>query len=153
MLYARRPGLPGARLAEALDDRASFRRFCSFAVHEPTPERTAFVWFRAELVRCRLDRSLFEAVTRQLDGRSVVVRTGTLVDATLLPSASIQHDPEAKWVGHRRHKAAPYAAEFVTLRFRADARPLQGHRHLPAMEKPSRLPRRMSCSRARSRLV
>ena len=33
-----------------------------------------------------------------------MVRTGTLVDATLLPSASIQHDPEAKWAGHRRHK-------------------------------------------------
>ena len=27
------------RLVEALDDRASFRRFCGFAAHEPTPER------------------------------------------------------------------------------------------------------------------
>ena len=40
-----------AKLAEALDDRASFRRFCGFAAHEPTPERTAFVRFRRELVR------------------------------------------------------------------------------------------------------
>lgn len=88
--------LSDVRLAEALDDRASFRRFCDFAAHEPTSERTAFVWFRAGLMRRRLDRSLFEVVTRQLDQRSVVVRTGTLVDATLLPSASIQHDSEAK---------------------------------------------------------
>ncbi len=35
---------------------------------------------------------------------AALVRTGTLVDATLLPSASIQHDPEAKWAGHRRRK-------------------------------------------------
>ena len=76
------------RLAEALYDRASFRRFCGFAAHEPTPERTAFVHFRAELVRRGLDRTLFEAVTRQLDGLGAVVRTGTLVDATLIPSAS-----------------------------------------------------------------
>ena len=55
------------------------------AAHESTPERTAFVRFRAELVRRGLDRILFEAVTRQLDGRGVVVRTGTLVDATLIP--------------------------------------------------------------------
>jgi hypothetical protein len=47
------------RLAEALDDRASFCRFCGIAAHEPTPERTAFVRFRAEQVRCGLDRALF----------------------------------------------------------------------------------------------
>ena len=50
---------------------------------------------RAELVGRGLDRALFEAVTRQLDQRGVVVRTGTLVDATLIPSASIRHDGEA----------------------------------------------------------
>jgi hypothetical protein len=33
-----------------------------------------------------------------------VVRTGTLVDATLIPSASIRHDDEARWAGHRRRK-------------------------------------------------
>ena len=92
------------RLAEALDDRASVRRFCGFAAHEPTPERTAFVRFRAELARRGLDRALFEAVTRQLDARGVVVRTGTLVDATLIASASVPHDGEAKWAGHRRRK-------------------------------------------------
>ncbi len=96
--------LSDVRLAEALDDRASFRRFCGFALHEPTPERTAFVRFRAELVRRGLDRTLFELVTRQLDRRGVVVRTGTLVDATLLASASIRKDSEARWAGHRRRK-------------------------------------------------
>ena len=50
--------LSDVRLAEALDDRASFRRFCGFASHEPSPERTAFVRFRSELVRRGLDRSL-----------------------------------------------------------------------------------------------
>jgi transposase, IS5 family len=56
--------LPDIKLAEALDDRTSFRRFCGFAAHEPTPERTAFVRFRRELARRNLDRALFEAVTR-----------------------------------------------------------------------------------------
>src|SRR5687767_6147142 len=78
LLLATWHDLSDVRLAEALDDRASFRRFCGFAAHEPTPERTAFVRFRAELVQRGLDRSLFEAVTRQLDQREAVVRTGTL---------------------------------------------------------------------------
>ena len=115
LLLATWHDLSDVRLAEALDDRASFRRFCGFATHEPTPERTAFVRFRAALVRRGLDRALFEAVTRQLDRRGVVVRTGTLVDATLLPSASIQHDGEAKWAGHRSRKPTHgYKAHLAT---------------------------------------
>jgi IS5 family transposase len=96
--------LSDVKLAEALEDRASFRRFCGFSAAEPTPERTAFVRFRAELVRRGLDRALFEAVTRQLEGKGVAVRTGTLVDATLIASASIRHDGEARWAGHRSRK-------------------------------------------------
>lgn len=104
LLLATWHDLSDIRLAEALDDRTSFRRFCGFAAHEPTPERTAFVRFRRELVRRALDRVLFEAITRQLEAKGVMVRTGTLVDATLLPSASIRHDDEARWAGHRRRK-------------------------------------------------
>ena len=47
---------------------------------------------------------LFEAVARQREAKGVMVRTGTLVDATLIPSASIRQDGEAKWAGHRRRK-------------------------------------------------
>ena len=96
--------LSDVKLAEALEDRASFRRFCGFSATEPTPERTAFVRFRAELVRRGLDRALFEAVTRQLEAKGVAVRTGTLVDATLIASASIRQDHEARWAGHRSRK-------------------------------------------------
>lgn len=104
LLLATWHDLSDVRLAEALDDRASFRRFCGFAAHEPTPERTAFVRFRRELVGRGLDRALFEATTRQLEAKGVAVRSGTLVDATLIPSASVRADGEAKWAGHRRRK-------------------------------------------------
>jgi len=104
LLLATWHDLSDIKLADALDDRASFRRFCGFAAHEPTPARTAFVRFRRELVRRGLDRVLFEATTRQLEAKGVTVRTGTLVDATLIPSASIRADGEAKWAGHRRRK-------------------------------------------------
>ena len=64
------------RLAKALNDRASFRRFRGFSTYGSTPGRTAFVRFRAELIRLGLDRTLFDrtlfdrtlfaAVTRQI---------------------------------------------------------------------------------------
>ncbi|HZU91582.1 MAG TPA: transposase [Stellaceae bacterium] len=76
--------LSDVKLAEALDDRASFRRFCGFVAGERTPERTAFVRFRAELVRRGPDRVLFAAITAQLQAKGVAVRTGTLMDATVI---------------------------------------------------------------------
>jgi IS5 family transposase len=96
--------LSDVKLSEALDDRASFRRFCGFSAAEGTPERTAFVRFRKELVLRGLDRALFEEVTRQLKAKAVMVKTGTLVDATIIASAS-HGDGEARWVKHKNRKA------------------------------------------------
>ena len=48
--------LSDVRLAEALDDRASFRSFCGFSRTEATPERTAFVGLRKALIAHDLER-------------------------------------------------------------------------------------------------
>jgi IS5 family transposase len=96
--------LSDVKLAEALDDRASFRRFCGFSGTEPTPERTAFVRFRKALVAAKLDRALFEAVTGQLKAKAVRVKTGTIVDATIISSAS-EGDHDARWVKHKNKRA------------------------------------------------
>ena len=102
-------------LAEALSDRASFRRFCGFSRDEATPERTAFVRFRRELVEQGLDRSLFEAIARDLKAKGACVRKGTspqslaaiasLIDATVIGSAS-KGDKDAAWVRHRTRAPA-----------------------------------------------
>ena len=99
--------LSDVKLAEALDDRASFRRFCGFSSSDLTPERTAFVRFRKELVARGLDKTLFDAVTCQLKAKAVTVKTGTLIDATVIASASHQ-DGDAKWSAHRTRKAVQW---------------------------------------------
>lgn len=104
MLIAVWYDLSDVKLAEALDDRSSFRRFCGFASQEPTPERSAFVRLRKELVIRGLDKRLFDEVTRQLKAKAVRVKTGTLVDATVIASAS-ERDGEARWSGHQKRKA------------------------------------------------
>lgn len=92
--------LSDVKLAEALDDRGSFRRFCGFSSSEPTPERTAFVRFRKALVVHGLDKTLFDAITRQLKAKAIRVKTGTLVDARIIASAS-EGDDEGHWVKHK----------------------------------------------------
>lgn len=104
LLLARWYDLSDVKLAEALDDRASFRRFCGFSRSEATPERTAFVRFRRSLVKFDLGEELFDAVARQLSERHLSVKQGTLVDATIIASTS-KGDNEARWVKHKNRKA------------------------------------------------
>jgi IS5 family transposase len=104
LLLARWYDLSDVKLAEALDDRASFRRFCGLSRNEATPERTAFVRFRGALARLELGERLFEVITAQLCAQQVSVKQGTLVDATIIASAS-KDDEEARWIKHRNRKA------------------------------------------------
>jgi IS5 family transposase len=104
MLLAVWYDLSDVKLSEALDDRASFRRFCGFSAQEATPERTAFVRLRKVLAERGLDKALFDEVTRQLKAKAIRVKTGTLVDATIIASAR-KGDDEARWVKHKGRKA------------------------------------------------
>lgn len=92
--------LSDVNLAEALDDRSSFRRFCGFSSLEPTPERTAFVRFRKAVAGRGLDKVLFEAITAQLRAEAIRAKAGTLIDATIITFAS-EGDDEARWVKHK----------------------------------------------------
>lgn len=69
------------------------------------PERTAFVRFRKALVARGLDKTLFDEITAQLKTKAIRVKTGTLVDATIITSAS-KADSEAHWVKHKGRPAA-----------------------------------------------
>jgi IS5 family transposase len=115
--------LSDVALAEALDDRASFRRFCGFSSSEATPERTAFVRFRRALVARGLDARLFATVLRQIEAQGLAVKTGTLVDATVVAQAA-KTDGEAGWCvyggrqrtpvkGYKAHVAADEAGGIV----------------------------------------
>jgi hypothetical protein len=61
---------------------------------EETPERTAFVRFGRELTACGLDRSLFEAIACDLEAKGATIRKGTIIDATIIGSAT-KGDEEA----------------------------------------------------------
>jgi transposase len=100
-------GLSDPGLEEAVDDRLSFRRFAGLPLDESVPDHSTIWRFRQELAAHRLAEALFEEINRQLDVRGLIVRQGTLIDATLL-QASVkppsvkegtvsERDPEAGW--------------------------------------------------------
>lgn len=93
----------------ALWDRLSFRRFVGLGLQDESPDYSTISRFRKELTERGLGERLFKEVGRQLEERGLVVKKGTLIDATLVeaqahrPSASAGPgvrstiDPDADW--------------------------------------------------------
>lgn len=84
VLLAKWFGLSDPQLEECLLDRLSFRRFVGLSLADSTPDETTFVRFRARLREAGLDRVLFERTTAELDRRGLLVKDGSLVDATII---------------------------------------------------------------------
>jgi IS5 family transposase len=101
-------GLGDPELEAALGDRLSFRRFARLALDEPVPDHSTLWRFRDQLRRLGLAEAVFAEVNRQLESHGLVVKAGTLVDATLVPAAAAEPpkqkgggrsaaDPDATW--------------------------------------------------------
>lgn len=87
MLLQQWYGLSDPALEEALADRLSFRRFLGLSLQDETPDHTTLWRFREDLVRLALAEQVFAAIARQFDDKGLVLRHGTLIDATLIPAA------------------------------------------------------------------
>ena len=124
-------GLSDPGLEEVVDDRLSFRRFAGLPLDESVPDHSTIWRFRQELAAHRLAEALFEEINRQLDARGLIVRQGTLIDATLL-QASVkppsvkegpvsERDAEAGWTkkngkshfGYKAHVAVDEGSEII----------------------------------------
>lgn len=80
-------GLSDAQLEEALNDRVSFRRFLGLALDADAPDHTTICRFRNRLVAAGLMGRLFAEFDRQMEERGLVLKHGTMVDATLVEAA------------------------------------------------------------------
>jgi len=80
-------GLSDPQAEEQLQDRISFRRFVGLAQEDRTPDETSFVVFRARLREAKLDRSVFQAVLSHVQDQGLLVKQGTVVDATIVEQA------------------------------------------------------------------
>lgn len=77
-------GLSDPALEEALSDRLSFRRFVGLGLDDDTPDHTTLCRFRLRLIETGLLDRLFDELDRQLDEAGVMVKRGTMLDATLI---------------------------------------------------------------------
>jgi IS5 family transposase len=80
-------GLSDEAAEEALNDRMSFRRFCGLALEEASPDHTTICRFRERLREADLVERLFAEFERQLEAAGLILKRGTMVDATVVEAA------------------------------------------------------------------
>jgi transposase, IS5 family len=80
-------GLSDPALEEALGDRLSFRRFCGVPLDQKTPDHATLWRFRERLAQSGLAEAAFRCVTEQIERAGLVLKKGTLIDASLVPAA------------------------------------------------------------------
>lgn len=121
-------------LEEALRDRISFRRFVGLSFADPaTPDETSFVRFRNRLREAGLHEQIFDAVVAHIEAQGLLVKDGTMVDATIIeqsrgrkrPDGSSTRDPDASFTkkhgvphhGYNGHIACDYSGVVTDYRF------------------------------------
>lgn len=83
-------------LEEALLDRLSFRRFCGFALDQRTPDETTICRFRQAAAEAGVLEACFAEINRQLEAKGLMLKKGTLLDATLIAAC---HAPPSRAAG------------------------------------------------------
>ena len=82
-------GLSDRELEEALGDRLSFRRFAGLSLEAAVPDHTVLNRFRNRLAAEGLLAKLFAELDRQLESAGVMLKRGTMLDATLIEAVSV----------------------------------------------------------------
>jgi transposase, IS5 family len=110
-------GLSEPQLEEQLLDRLSFRRFVGLSLDEDTPDETTMVKFRERLREAGCASTLFDAALASLRARGLVLREGTIVDATIVDAPQGRKVVEADGAErHTRDGCASYTRNHGTLR-------------------------------------
>ena len=98
-------GLSDAELEYALQDRLSFRRFVGLTLEDGVPDHSTYCRFRNLLVSEGRLEKLFAELDRQLELAGVLLKRGTMLDATVIEAAARppseerpSADPDARFV-------------------------------------------------------
>ena len=109
--------LSDPQLEEQLRDRISFRRFVALSFDDDTPDETTLVNFRKRLREHGCASSLFETVVATLRAKGLVLKEGTIVDATIVdaPMGQKVKDDDG-FARHTHDRCATYTKNHGTLR-------------------------------------
>ena len=104
-------GLSDRELEDALADRLSFKRFVGLSLEDAAPDHTVLNRFRNQLTEQGLLEKLFAELDRQLENAGLILKRGTMLDATLIQTVSSppkekrpSTDPDARFAKTARQE-------------------------------------------------
>ena len=121
-------GLSDPGLEEAICDRLSFQDFLRLSLADPVPDETRICRFRNLLAEKSLGKRLFALLEEQLQAKGLIVRRGSLIDASLIkaqthptPKGEPNPDSEADWTrrgkdghfGYKVHLAVDQGSDLI----------------------------------------
>ena len=89
-------GLSDAELEFRLGDSLAFGRFVGLSLEDDVPDHTTLCRFRNRLVAARLLERLFDELDRQLEGAGLMLKQGTMLDATLIETQAAAKPPRGE---------------------------------------------------------
>lgn len=120
-------------LEENLKDRISFRKFVGLSFTDKTPDETTFVKFRSRLREADIHDKVFDAVVKHIESKGLLVKEGTMVDATIIeaprgrprPDGTTTRDQDASFTskhgvphhGYKGHISADLTGIITDYRF------------------------------------
>lgn len=75
-------------LEDQMNDRLSFQRFCGISMSETIIDFTTFWRFKGRVAEAKLADRIFEQVCQRLEQEGLVLKKGTAIDATVVPSTN-----------------------------------------------------------------
>lgn len=80
--------LSDEELEDQVIDRLSFQKFVGLSYNEEIPDFTTIWKFKEALVKMGLMDEIFKAILSQLEGKGLIVRKGTMIDAIIIQSGN-----------------------------------------------------------------
>jgi len=77
-------GLSDYEVEDSVNDRISFSYFCGLTIEQIAPDHSTLSRFRTTMTKAGAYEKLFKEINNQLESHNIIVKTGAIVDASVI---------------------------------------------------------------------
>ena len=77
-------GLSDYEVEDSVNDRISFGYFCGLNIDQQSPDHSTLSRFRTALTKANVFDKLFKEINQQLEEHQIIVKTGLIIDASVI---------------------------------------------------------------------
>jgi len=77
-------GLSDYEVEDRINDSISFSKFCGLTLEQVAPDHSTLSRFRTQMTNAKVYENLFKALNKQLEKHKIIVKSGAIVDASVI---------------------------------------------------------------------